>query len=39
MFLVHPTLSEQNIQDTCRAVEKVMAAASSPQISVTTDTF
>ena len=28
MFLVHPTLSEQNMLDTCRAVEKVMNAAA-----------
>jgi len=32
MFLVHPTLSEQDIKDTCRAVEKVMQAAASPRI-------
>ena len=28
MFLVHPTLSEQNIRDTLRAVAKVLATAS-----------
>ena len=28
MFLVHPTLSEQNMLDTCQAVEKVMRAAA-----------
>jgi dTDP-4-amino-4,6-dideoxygalactose transaminase len=28
MFLVHPTLSEQDMRDTCRAVEKVMNAAA-----------
>ena len=28
MFLVHPTLSEQNMLDTCQAVEKVMNAAA-----------
>jgi len=28
MFLVHPTLSERDIADTCAAVEKVMEAAS-----------
>ena len=28
MFLVHPTLSEQDMHDTCSAVEKVMAHAS-----------
>jgi len=28
MFLVHPTLSEQNMLDTCQAVEKVMSAAA-----------
>ncbi|MCL4194082.1 MAG: DegT/DnrJ/EryC1/StrS aminotransferase family protein [Thermoguttaceae bacterium] len=27
MLLVHPTLAEQDLADTCRAVEKVMAAA------------
>jgi len=27
MFQVHPTLSEQDMQDTCDAVEKVMSAA------------
>jgi dTDP-4-amino-4,6-dideoxygalactose transaminase len=29
MFLVHPTLSEDDMQDTCRAVAKVMNAASA----------
>ena len=28
MFLVHPTLSEQNMLDTCRAIEKVLNAAA-----------
>ncbi|MCL6472826.1 MAG: DegT/DnrJ/EryC1/StrS aminotransferase family protein [Firmicutes bacterium] len=28
MFLVHPTLSEKDIEDTCLAVEKVMAEAA-----------
>lgn len=28
MFLVHPTLSDADMADTCRAVEKVMAAAA-----------
>jgi dTDP-4-amino-4,6-dideoxygalactose transaminase len=28
MFLVHPTLSEEEIRDVCRAVEKVMRVAS-----------
>jgi dTDP-4-amino-4,6-dideoxygalactose transaminase len=28
MFLVHPTLSEQDIRDTCNAVEKVLEIAS-----------
>jgi hypothetical protein len=28
MFLVHPTLNEQELKDTCRAVEKVLAQAS-----------
>jgi dTDP-4-amino-4,6-dideoxygalactose transaminase len=27
MFQVHPTLSEQDMQDTCEAVEKVMSVA------------
>jgi dTDP-4-amino-4,6-dideoxygalactose transaminase len=27
MFLVHPTLSERDMLDTCHAVEKVMNAA------------
>lgn len=27
MFLVHPTLSEQDMLDTCRAVEKVLKVA------------
>jgi dTDP-4-amino-4,6-dideoxygalactose transaminase len=29
MFLVHPTLSERDMQDTCRAVKKVLDAAKS----------
>lgn len=29
MFMVHPTLSEQNIQDTCDVVAKVMEQASN----------
>jgi hypothetical protein len=28
MFLVHPTLSEADMEDTCRAVEKLMIAAA-----------
>ncbi|HZD60882.1 MAG TPA: aminotransferase, partial [Anaerolineae bacterium] len=32
MFLVHPTLSEEDIDDTCRAVEKVLAVAVRPSI-------
>jgi hypothetical protein len=28
MFLVHPTLSEQDMQDTARAVEKVLQVAT-----------
>ena len=28
MFLVHPTLTAEEIADTCRVVEKVLAAAS-----------
>jgi dTDP-4-amino-4,6-dideoxygalactose transaminase len=30
MFLVHPTLSETHMQDTCQVVRKVMAVAQSP---------
>lgn len=29
-FLVHPTLTGADIEDACQAVEKVLAAASSP---------
>jgi len=29
MFLVHPTLRPEDMRDTCRAVQKVMAAAST----------
>jgi dTDP-4-amino-4,6-dideoxygalactose transaminase len=28
MFLVHPTLDEEDMEDTCRAVKKVFDAAS-----------
>ena len=28
MFLIHPTLTEQDMSDTCRAVDKVMEVAS-----------
>jgi dTDP-4-amino-4,6-dideoxygalactose transaminase len=28
MFLIHPTLTEQDMSDTCRAVDKVMESAS-----------
>jgi hypothetical protein len=28
IFLVHPTLSEQDMSDTCHAVEKVMTTAA-----------
>ncbi len=31
MFLVHPTLSETDMHDTCRAVAKVLGAAASPR--------
>jgi dTDP-4-amino-4,6-dideoxygalactose transaminase len=31
MFLVHPTLSESEMHETCRAVAKVLAAASTRQ--------
>lgn len=34
MFMVHPTLSKHGIQDTCRAVEKVMHAASAARVFV-----
>lgn len=34
MFLVHHTLNEDAIQDTCRAVAKVMAAAGALQVPV-----
>ncbi len=30
MFLVHPTLTEEYIHDTCATVEKVMSAATDP---------
>jgi len=30
MFLVHPTLDEADIHDTCRAARKVLAAATGP---------
>lgn len=30
MFLVHPTLTEEDMDDTCRAVEKVLVAATLP---------
>jgi dTDP-4-amino-4,6-dideoxygalactose transaminase len=30
MFLVHPTLSDKDMDDTCKAVEKVMQAACKP---------
>jgi hypothetical protein len=28
MFLVHPTLTEEHIHDTCATVKKVMSAAT-----------
>jgi hypothetical protein len=28
MFMVHPTLSEENIRDTARAIQKVMLEAA-----------
>lgn len=31
MFLVHPTLSPEDMEDTCRAVEKVTRAAMKPR--------
>jgi len=34
MFLVHPTLETENIEHTCRVVEKVMAAATRPESEV-----
>jgi dTDP-4-amino-4,6-dideoxygalactose transaminase len=33
MFLVHPTLTEEYIHDTCVTVEKVMSAATNPAAS------
>jgi dTDP-4-amino-4,6-dideoxygalactose transaminase len=30
MFLVHPTLTEEHIHDTCATVKKVMSAATNP---------
>ena len=30
MFLVHPTLTERNIEDTCRAICRVMRGAADP---------
>lgn len=35
MFLVHPTLTEEHIQSTCAAVEKVMSAAALPHADCT----
>jgi dTDP-4-amino-4,6-dideoxygalactose transaminase len=29
MFLVHPTLTEEHIHDTCATVKKVMSAATT----------
>lgn len=31
MFLVHPTLETEDIENTCRMVEKVMASATTPE--------
>lgn len=31
MFMVHPTLSEENIRDTCGAIQKVMLEAAQPR--------
>jgi dTDP-4-amino-4,6-dideoxygalactose transaminase len=36
MFLVHPTLTEEDIQDTVRAVEKVMTQASATRFADST---
>jgi dTDP-4-amino-4,6-dideoxygalactose transaminase len=33
MFLVHPTLTEEHIHDTCATVEKVMSATTTPAAS------
>jgi dTDP-4-amino-4,6-dideoxygalactose transaminase len=33
MFLVHPTLTEEHIHDTCATVKKVMSAATNPAAS------
>jgi dTDP-4-amino-4,6-dideoxygalactose transaminase len=38
MFMVHPTLSEQNIRDTCLAVRKVMLEAGAPEAGATAAT-
>jgi hypothetical protein len=35
MFLVHPTLSEEEIQETCRVVERVMATATARTMAAT----
>jgi len=35
MFMVHPTLSEQNIRDTCVAVRRVILAAVKPETCAT----
>jgi len=35
MFMVHPTLGEEEMLDTCRAVEKVLGAATARPISLT----
>jgi len=32
MFLVHPTLTEAHMDDTCEIVERVMLQATRPQI-------
>ena len=32
MFMVHPTLTAKEIDDTIRAVKKVMNAASNPKV-------
>jgi dTDP-4-amino-4,6-dideoxygalactose transaminase len=34
MFLVHPTLSEEDVQRTCRAVAEVMVSAAAPTVVV-----
>jgi hypothetical protein len=34
MFLVHPTLTTASIEHTCQTIEKVMAVASAPTVTL-----